>query len=114
MIKSKFDHKSILESKGLWPSFENLSSKFKEANFKCGKLRWATTKLEAEEVAKNHGLALNLIFGITKGVTKMVTTGLSLVTSGINFILPSNLFWDNIFCVMATARSFVTFCDDSA
>lgn len=44
---------------------------------------------------------------VVSGVTKTAT---DFLTVGINFVLPTNIFWNKVFCIMATPKSYVAMC----
>lgn len=40
-------------------------------------------------------------------VNTLTKTTTDFLTIGINFVLPVNIFWDKVFCLMATSKSYV-------
>ena len=72
-----------------------------------GMLTHSTTNPQDNKDKSDQNIAAKMFSGVTDTITSSANTIFSVGMSGINFILPGNLLWDTLFCVMATNKSFV-------
>lgn len=70
-------------------------------------LTHSTTDPQKESSGDDQNIIGKVISGFTGTLTMGASALYSLGKSGLKFILPSNLFWNNIFMVMATSKSYV-------
>ena len=89
--------------------FLNLPEKFRNSRFMMANLIHSTTEPQKADVRDDKNIAEKVIGGVTGTITSSATTIFSLGMDSLNFILPGNLFWDNVFCIMATTKSYVKF-----
>lgn len=101
-IKHDFDYTKELVSKDLMSSYSDLSVKMQKSRFMMSYLFYCEIKPDPkEEKSKNVALAaVDMVKGLTKTATNMLTLG-------VNFMIPLNIFWDKVFCIMATSKSYV-------
>lgn len=103
-IKPLMDTTKVMKVKGIQSYYDNIPLELRRNRFMSSFAKHTTTKREEGEILKNENIALKYTTGLVKGVTSIAT---NLISTGINFVLPANLFWDNMFCVLATSKSYV-------
>lgn len=104
------DCSKYLKVKNIASYFNSLPDAFKYNRLLTAYLLHSTAErkdLDAGEKEKSN-IAMDVVKGIGKGVTGVASTVLNLGMSGLNFMLPQNLFWQSIFCVMACSKSYVS------
>jgi hypothetical protein len=70
-------------------------------------LHHSTTAPQKADVRDDKNIAEKMFDGVTDTLTTGATTIFSLGVDSLNFIMPGNLFWNNVFCIMATTKSYV-------
>ncbi len=96
-----------MKVKGIQNYYENIPLDLRKNRFMSSFAKHTTTKREEGEILKDENIALKMATGMVKGVTSIATT---IIGTGMSFVLPANLFWDNMFCVLATSKSYVILC----
>lgn len=87
--------------------FVNLPEDVKKTRFIMANLIHSTTEPQKAEKKNDKNIAEKMIGGVTDTITNSASSIFSLGMDSLNFILPGNLFWDSVFCVMATSKSYV-------
>lgn len=104
----KLDFTVALKAKDLQKYISKLSKKTRENKFVIGVLQHTTTEPQKSKSGnEDKNIAEKVIHGFTDKLTSGATSLFSFGKSGLNFILPGNLFWDKVFCIMATSKSYV-------
>lgn len=101
-IKDSMDCSKLLAAKGLKEYIDTLSVEMRQNRFIIAKMTHSITK--KTESKQDANIIENLAGGLKSGVTSILNVGIS----GLNFILPGNLFWNKVFCVLATPKSWVS------
>ena len=112
MLSSKIDCTPALKAKDLTNYVSRLSKRSRENKFIFSLLTHSTTDSQKQKSGgDDKNIAEKVISGFTDKLTMGASTLFSFGKSGLNFILPGNLFWDKIFMIMATSKSYVDNCD---
>ncbi len=104
-IKQSFVFDKQLTAKGLFSSIQQLSEAMKKSRFMFGMTKHSTTKPQEHEKGDQD-------FGeqVANRISNVASIGKNMFSAGLNFILPNNLFFDNLFYVLCTSKSYL---DDS-
>lgn len=79
-----------------------------KSRFMMGYMMYCKTELpENEKPKEDTNLFTDITSGITKGITDLTKTTTNILQMGVNFVIPLNIFWDKVFCIMATSKSYV-------
>ena len=100
-IKSGLDYSKLLQAKGVKEYFDSLPADMQRNRFIIAKMTHSETKKANTKADTN--IIEDLAGGLKFGVSSLINVGIS----GLNFILPGNLFWNKRFCVLATPKSWV-------
>lgn len=84
----------------------NLPDSTRKSRFIMGMVAHSKTSPQNKE-KKDQNIASKMISGVTDKITSSASSIFSMGVSSINFILPGNLMWNTVFCVMATSKSYV-------
>ena len=93
-----------MKSKGLLNQYELFSDRIRKNRFVFSVSKHSTTKREETEILKNQNIAMKVTGEVFNNITSTAT---NIFSTGMNLLLPNNLFWDTLFCVMATSKSYV-------
>lgn len=90
--------------------FAEIGPKMQKSRFMLGYMTHCVTELEQEKKAddkKDKNIVTGMVTGITDLTKGIIKTGTNMLQIGVNFMIPLNIFWDKVFCMMATSKSYV-------
>lgn len=96
-----------MRAKGILNFYLNFPESMRTSRFMMGTVLHSTTAPQQVEKQDDKNIAEMMYHGVTDTITTSATTIFSLGMDSLNFMLPGNLFWDNVFCIMATTKSYV-------
>ena len=71
-------------------------------------LNYSTTKAQEEQTEQGEtGRTRAVMRGLSNSIVSTTSSIIGLGVAGLKFMLPANLFWTKILCVMATSKSYV-------
>lgn len=105
-IKDKFNYKEVLEDKASGSILNEIKERMRKTRFMMGFMMHSETDTKEEFKPKEDGDLLNQTKNIMSGITK---TTADMLTMGINILVPLDLFWDKVFCIMGTSKNYVEY-----
>lgn len=102
-IKNEFDYTQVMEAKGILTYYNEFNEEKRKSRFMMSFCSHTLTDKSDQNLTTDPADLKNVVNGMTKTATTFLTTG-------INFVLPTNIFWNKVFCVMASCKSFVFLC----
>ena len=101
-IRQHFKFGKQLEAKGLASYIQQLPEKLRKSRFIFSMSKHTTTRPQEHEKGDQD-------FGdqMVNRISNVASIGKNMFNAGLGFILPNNLFFDNVFCVLSTCKSYL-------
>ncbi len=99
-IKDEFNFNEVLEAKNILNHLNSFKENKRKSRFMMGFCSHSLTDKADDSIPTDPTDIKKVVNGVTKTATAFLTVG-------INFVLPTNIFWNKVFCIMVTPKSFV-------
>jgi hypothetical protein len=108
LVTDKSDEiEQAIRAKDMDSSLRDIGEKTRKSRFYFGFVSHCMT-LKSDGIQAPDDLTNpNVVAAVNNVVDGITKTATSFLKVGVNFVLPTNIFWNKRFCVMSTAKNFV-------